>query len=366
MAKSDDASHGPSSFSDRVALVSVAALVVLSLLGSIMTIGDRLSSLGPVPGALFYALVAVLVVTGVVCPLVRIATHPVFSLYLLRRDGGQPDARRCRRLLNEVARNVDLNDEELERLESVRVSGEDIDDQTIAFYMDVLVPRMKAEVTNSAKAAFFATAISRSSLVDTVTMAALSLKLVRSIVECCGFRPCLPSLMKLYAKLTVTALVAGGIEELDLDDLIASLMGGAAGAKVSGALFSGVAQGTVNAFLIYRIGSMTIGYLCSQDGPARLSELKRSSYKDAMRMMETSGLLNDIADFIKEGMKTVAQSAATAARQTAKTVGKSAMDTVTTGATKFGEAIKGAATKVSRSGARLDSAQQVGEIAGEN
>ncbi len=362
MAHSEGRPRGTFTVFDRAALASAAALVLMSLIGSLLTIGDRLAAVGPALGAVFYTLVVVLIAAGVVYPLVKIAAHPVFSLYLLRKENGQADRRRCRSLINGISRNVELSEDERVRLESARDAGDEIDELTISFYRDVLVPRMKAEVKSSAKAVFFATAISRSSLVDTFTMASISLRLVQSVVAYCGFRPCFPSLMKLYAKIMVTALVAGGIEELDLDELIANLMGGAAGARVSGALFASVTQGTVNAFLMYRIGSMTIGYLCSEEGPARLSALKQASYKEAMRMMETSGLLNDISEFVKEGTKTVFQAATSATKQTAVNVGKSAIDAVSASASKFGDAIKGAASKVTGHGNKPDTIMSTRDV----
>ena len=313
--------------SAAVFLSSLAVLLALAVLSSILALGDRLSAAHPAFGIVFYLVLCLVAVLGIIVPVFRVASRPVFSLYRLRDERGRSRVLWCRRLRNNLLHNASLTQEELDELQRCPAMGEGEAEELIGFFEAHIVPRIE-QTKRSARFAFGATAVSQSSLVDAVTMLSVSFDLIRSIVEACGFRPSNLVVMRLYLRVMASALVAGGIEEMDLDTLLAGMVGGGTSARVSGLVVASAAQGFVNAFLVFRIGCITRRYLCAVDGPISMKEAKKGSYAEALSKMKSSGFMKDAATFVKEraaaaansvsqSVKTAAQDMGTAARETA-------------------------------------------------
>ncbi|MBM6999755.1 DUF697 domain-containing protein [bacterium] len=321
----------------RLAAVAAVVLVLLTVLGSVLTIGDHLMAASAVLGWAFYALVAVVVVAGVVYPVVQVARRPVFSLYQLRDESGHARRRHCRMLVDNLVQNTELTDDEVTYLESCLQAGDEADDLLIAFFNDRCLPQIDAQIRRHATTAFLATAISHSALVDTVTMLSVCLDLVRSVVTTCGFRPTRLGLARLYARVMLSALVAGGLDDADLDGLIGTALGGGTGARGAGIVLGSATAGLVDAFLVFRVGVITKRWLCAEDGPARMASIRRRSYGEALTMMRTSGFMSEVATYVRRGAAAAAGAAASA---------------VKTAATNATEAASEAARQVVRSGAR--------------
>ncbi len=318
--------------------VSLSTLLFLVVLSSVIALGDRLCAVHPILGALFYLVLLLVVVLGVVVPILRVASHPVFSLYRLRDEQERSRVRWCRRLRNNLLQNAPLSQEELEALS--RPEMESDSDALIAFFEAHVVPKIDGQIKRSAQFAFGSTAVSQSSLVDTVTMLSISFDLIRSIVETCGFRPSNLAIARLYLRVMASALVAGGIEEMDLETILAGLLGGGANARVSGLVMASAAQGFVNAFLIFRIGCILKRYLCASDGPVSMRDAKRGSYAEALSQMKSSGFMKEATDFVKERASAAASSVAHGVKAAAQDMGAAARETATAAATSFGNSLR--------------------------
>ena len=208
----------------------IVLLVVFSLLGGMLNVGDHLSLAHPALGWAFYIVLAALVIVGIVVPVVKVAKRPIFSLYQLRDEHGHAKRRWCKLLVDNLTANTELTDEERAELQGFLEKGDEADDLLIEFFEDHCIPKIDTETKRSASTAFFISAVSRSPLISTVTMLSVCLDLVRSIVEICGFRPTNLGLARLYTRVMLSALIIGGIEDADLSDLLGQLMGGGAGA----------------------------------------------------------------------------------------------------------------------------------------
>ncbi len=301
-----------------VVLVCLVILVALTVLGSVLNVGDHLMDANVVLGTLFYVLVGVVVVVGVVRPVIEVSRRPVFSLYQLRDEHGRAKRRHCRMLVDNLVNNAGLTPAQKSEVEGYLLAGDEADDLLIDFFKRTCVPQIDAECRRSATTAFFATAISHSALVDTVTMLSVCLELVRSIVQRCGFRPTNLGLARLYSRVMLSALIAGGLDDADLDGLMGQALGGGAGARGAGILLGSATSGMVSAFLTFRVGVITRDWLCSEDGPARMASIRRVSYGEALSMMRTSGFLQEVAGAVKRAAASAAGDVASAARSAAK------------------------------------------------
>lgn len=334
-----------------VVLVCVSMLVFLALLGSVLSVGDRLADVHVALGALFYVLVAVLVAVGMVYPVASVIARPVFSLYRLRDGRGGARRGLCKRFADGLEVSAGLDADERAELRACLDAGEGAGEALAAFFEKRVVPLLDLETKKAAKRAFFATAVSQSPLVDAVTMLSLNFSLVRSIVARCGFRPSAVALARLYARIMASALVAGGLEDMDLDGLLSGVFGGATGARASGALVASAGQGMVNAFFTYRVGVMTTRYLCAQDGPADVAALRRESYGEALALMRSSGFVGEVVDAVRRKAAQVAGEAAVVAKGAVAQAGRSARDTVAAAAATVGQAVRrGPFGRAARSG----------------
>lgn len=301
---------GASNVGRYVVIACVVLLIALTMLGGMMNVGDHLMTAHPALGWVFYGLIVVMVIVGVIVPVVKVAKRPIFSLYQLRDEQGHAKRRRCRMIVDNLVENTQLTDEEVVELEGYLEKGDDADDLIIAFFEKHCLSAIDSESKRAASAAFFVAAISRSPLVSTVTMLSICLDLVRAIVEICGFRPTNLGLARLYTRVMLSALIIGGIEDSDLSDMLGQLMGGGAGARAGGLVIGATAEGLVSAFLVFRVGVLTKRYLTAADGPVRMRSIRRASYREALSMMRSSEFMDNVTGSVKSVAGTVASSVA--------------------------------------------------------
>ena len=301
-----------------VVVACIVLLVAFTVLGSMLNVGDHLSEAHPVLGWVFYGLLVVLVIVGIIVPLVKVAKRPIFSLYQLRDEQGHAKRRRCQMLVDNLIANADLTDEEVIEVQGFLQKGDEADDLLIDFFNEHCTPKIDSETKRAATTAFFIAAVARSPLISMVTMLSICLDLVRNIVELCGFRPTNLGLARLYTRVMISALIIGGIEDSDLSDLLGQLMGGGAGARAGGIVLGATAEGLVSAFLVFRVGVITKRWLTAADGPERMSSIRRTSYREALALMRTSGFMTMVADTMKETTSSVASSAMRSVKDAAK------------------------------------------------
>ena len=332
----------------RLLVGAIIVLVVLSALGGILTVGDHLMGASPVLGGIFYAAIAILLIVGIGYPLVQISKRPVFGLYQLEQGSERQRDRHCAMLADNMLATGQLTAEQQALVTNALVSH---DSQTIAsIFRTTCMPLVNDRIKAAAKRSFLASAIARGALVEALTMASISLDLVRVIVEVCGFRPTKAGLARLYTRVMASALIAGGVEDMDLEQVFSEALGSGAGAKASGLLLGGATDGLVGAYLVFRIGVITRDYLFAQTEPVR-EQMRRASFGEAAQLMKDSGFIAEVAQWVKAGVTDVAKSAADGVSDFAK----SAAD----GVSDFAKATaSGAAGLVRSAGAGITSAAQ--------
>lgn len=301
----------------RIALPVAAfgLLVLLALIGSVVSLGNQLFSAHWILGAAFYLLVAALVAAGIVYPIVRTFSRPVFGLHKLH-EGSERSRRKYLRMLSENLQRANISGE---ARKSIPSGTDGVPAAEFAeLYRASLSPVVDLHVKEAAKASFTTTAISQAPAFDMISVLAVNLRMVRAIVEACGYRPSAPALLGLYVRAMKATLIAGGIEEMDLEEIV-TLIGGNAAIAASSVVLSSAAQGAANAYLTVRVGVITKALLFTEDGPADMRELRRDSYGGALSFLKNCGLVEDL----REAMA----SAAGAARDAAVAKAAEACDT---------------------------------------
>ena len=232
----------------------------------------------------FYGFVVFVIVVGIIYPIIRVFFAPVFSLNRLHDKKGRAKLRWCHRLVRNVVQNCDLTEEEKFEIRQCFINKkDDIDDAIIEFFRKNIAPKIYSEAFTTAKNVFIITAVSQKSFIDMIATATAHFSLVKRIVEICGFRPTMPKLIQLYTKVTVFSLIAGTLEEADLEDMIPSLTGTVIG-NVGGLLLASLVQGAANAYTTLRVAMITKHLLLDSEFSSK-KQIVQNASKDAHKML---------------------------------------------------------------------------------
>jgi hypothetical protein len=140
-------------------------------------------------------------------------------------------------------------------------------------------------VTQTASAVFLSTAVLQSGRLDVLVVFAAQTRLIWKIAHVYYQRPSLRDFVQLYANVASTALIAAGIEDIDVDVLIGTVFGSTV-AAVPGMhlLASSVLSGSANAFLTLRVGMITKEY-CRARTQVERKGLRRAATLQAAKLL---------------------------------------------------------------------------------
>ena len=284
-----------------VLFISLILLVLMGLISNAITIGDRLGSVHIVLEIIFYVLIAVVVLGGIVYPMVGVFFAPIFSLEKLHNADGTARRKWCKRLADNLLENVELTPEEQEQVKGFLKLEDETDDKLIEFFDRKISPRLDREIYDTAKKIFIVTAVSQNSVYDMLGMLSANFSLIKRITEICGFRPSNAQVLRLYIRVLAMTLVAGNLEEMNIEELIPLATEGALG-KAIGIVAASATQGAVNALTTLRMAAITKNYLLNADVSQTRKELRRKSYAEAFAILKNI-LKQGMNDKVKEPVK---------------------------------------------------------------
>ena len=127
------------------------------------------------------------------------------------------------------------------------------------------------------------TAICQNGRFDMLTVFAINLRMIKQLVERCGFRPSMANLSKLTINIFGTALIADGLENLKLEDIIPkSAMSAMGEIPMLGKALESMLDGAANALLTIRIGCVARRYLYSDGAFVTKDSIRSGAYKEAL------------------------------------------------------------------------------------
>lgn len=284
-----------------ILFISLMIIVAMTLVSNAIEIGERFGRVHIALEISFYVLIAIVVLGGIVYPLVGVFFAPIFSLEKLHNADGKARQKWCRRLANNLLENVDLTEEEQEQVKGFLKLEDETDDKLIEFFDRKITPELNHEIYDTAKKMFLITAISQNSVYDMLGMASANFSLIKRITQICGFRPNNAQVFRLYIRVLSITLIAGNLEEMNLEELIPMATEGALG-KALGIVAASATQGAVNALTTLRMASITKNYLLNADVSMTRKELRRKSYAEALGILKTimkQGMNEKVKDPVK-------------------------------------------------------------------
>ncbi|MFI3252219.1 MAG: DUF697 domain-containing protein [bacterium] len=276
-------------------LVGLGALFLLLMLilSSVLDIGEKLNKVSPVLEYVFYGVAGILVFFLVINPIRIIMFAPSLNI------SSKMDKKRKRKsVYKKVAKNIiannDLKEQELNSLKHY----ETFDDLKLAIdtcYNGTIKDNISDIIYRNAKTVMISTAISQNSTLDMYSVISINLKMIKEIVLASGFRPSYKNLGKLSVNVLTTALVAEGLENLNLEDVLPnSTMSTLGEIPFIKPLVSSIMQGAANGLLTLRIGFVCRRYLFAELGETK-QQIRVSAFKESVKMLPR--LIADVATF---------------------------------------------------------------------
>lgn len=143
-----------------------------------------------------------------------------------------------------------------------RLAGQELSTEThIEAALRTLDRQADSMVSDAASTVFLSTAVSQSGRLDGLVVLVAQCRLVWQVAHVYQQRPSPRQFVHLYANVATTAFVAGEIEDIDLEGLLATILGsGVAAFPGVQLLANSVVSGAANAFLTLRVGMIAKQY----------------------------------------------------------------------------------------------------------
>lgn len=266
--------------------LGVIVIFLLMLLSSVLGVGERLRNVHKYLEYSFYFLTVFLVYFLILRPVHIILFSPSFSIETTL----DKDSRKNRRVYKKVAKRLisrdDISDDLKDEIKASMKDSEQLKNSLYKAFNKQLKKEMNKTIRKNAKTVMISTAISQNGRLDLYTVMVVNLKMIKELVEMCGFRPNMKNLSKLTINVFTTALIAEGLENMDLNDLLPnSTMNMLGEIPLIKPLISSVIQGVSNALLTLRIGIVTRKYLFSDAKEITKEEIRRGALLEAAGML---------------------------------------------------------------------------------
>lgn len=253
-------------------------LFVLMLLSSVLEVGERLSNIHLYVSYVFYVLVFLIVYILLLRPMNIIAFKKPLRLHLDKEALKLKDYQKMKSILLDLAYVTDESKAKLKEAKTIEALKTLVD--------DLMNKVIKKEVMNiiktHAKTVMISTAISQNGRLDFLTVVVVNIKMISKIVEAIGFRPSYPELAKLIIQVMTTALVAEGLENIDLNDVLPQQTLNSIGEiPFIKPILSSTTQGISNALLTLRMGIVTREFLIPTKKATALGQVRKIAFLEA-------------------------------------------------------------------------------------
>ena len=268
-------------------VIAIGCLILFAiiLVSSLLEIGERFRNLADWGIYLeigFYILVLILIYLLIIRPIVIIVSSPDLSIVTTMDEMDSRAVAIYKKVAKNIVKNNELPQEEVLLLTEYKQNEELLINLNTVFNNSIK-SQLNKIIINNAKIVLISTAICQNPRIDTISVFTINLKMIKELVERCGFRPSMKNLSKLTIKVFGTALIAEGLNNIKLTDVIPANM--ISQVPIVGKALDSVAQGAINALLTLRIGCVTRRYLFT-DGTAVTKEaIQSQAFKESMLLI---------------------------------------------------------------------------------
>lgn len=270
-----------------ICAAALFAIVTISLVGNIITIGDKAAEIHPWVGWGFYIVLGLFVLRFIVWPTLKFLFTPEMK-------GDERD--RIEEMesdeLKSYIKKMSLTQQERDLFATAESDLEGV---------KMILKKRDEEATKLIRKAalnvFIVTGISQNGSFDIITAFGMNLQMINRIVNLRHRRPSFTQLLELYvviiASTLIISLTDNILDEIDTSELFGSVAGGLAKTLVSSSI-----NGAMNAYMTLRIGKMTMKYLelGSKNFKQNRSKIRREVRRSAIK---------EVPAIAKSGLETV-------------------------------------------------------------
>lgn len=245
-------------------LIGIGVLIVILMMitASVIQVGEQLKSIHEYAPYVFYGLVAILVYVLLIRPIVIILLSPSFSIDTTLDKNPKREYGVFKRVAKRLLEQEDLPDSIKENIKKSYSNPSALRDALQNAYIHHTKKKMNKIIREHAKTVMVSTAISQNGRLDFITVIVVNIKMIKELVLVCGFRPSFKNLAKLVINVFITALIAEGLENINIGDILPqSTMNMLGEIPLIKPIMSSVLEGVSNALLTLRIGIVTRKYL---------------------------------------------------------------------------------------------------------
>ena len=257
-----------------ICAAALFAIVTISLVGNIITIGDKAAEIHPWVGWGFYIVLGLFVLRFIVWPTLKFLFTPEMK-------GDERD--RIEEMesdeLKSYIKKMSLTQQERDLFATAEGDLEGV---------KMILKKRDEEATKLIRKAalnvFIVTGISQNGSFDIITAFGMNLQMINRIVNLRHRRPSFTQLLELYvviiASTLIISLTDNILHEIDTSELFGSVAGGLAKTLVSSSI-----NGAMNAYMTLRIGKMTMKYLelGSKNFKQNRSKIRREVRRSAIK-----------------------------------------------------------------------------------
>lgn len=271
-----------------LAAIGFIILFLLMLLSSVLDVGERLRNISKYLEYGFYALTIILVYALILRPVQIIAFSPTFSIQTTLDDEktSYKNYRLYKRVVRRLLDEAYLPDEEKQNLLATINDRVLLQENLNHAFNKYVKKEINKRIKKHAKTVMISTAISQNGRLDFFTVIVVNLRMIKELVQMCGFRPSYKNLSKLTVNVFTTALIAEGLENLDINDVLPqSTMNTLGEIPLIKPILSSFTQGMSNALLTLRIGIVTRKYLFTDAKEITKEKIRRDALLEAAKML---------------------------------------------------------------------------------
>lgn len=265
--------------------IGAILFLVLILLSSVLSLGDRLAEIGPWAEYSFYAVSALLFLLLVVRPILIVVLSPTFSMDSVFDE--KVHAEKNYHMYKKVAQNLLLEDylsaEQKEVLNASLGDPQELKVSLGAIFDEPVRKELNKLIVRHAETVFLSTAISQNGRLDLIAVLVINLRLIKELVVRCGFRPSYASLGRLAVSVLSSAVIAESLEDINFNEIFPN-----SSIKIFEevpflkTIVGSLGQGAGNALLSLRVGIICRNYLFMNLKGQTKAQIRKNAFAEAM------------------------------------------------------------------------------------
>ena len=274
--------------------IGVAIFFLIMLVSEVLATGERIGRIHKYLEYGFYGLSAILFFFLIVNPIRIILFSPSFSVVTVLDEENKRNFKVYKKIAENLVRNNYVTEEDKVALESTSTVPE-IREELVKVFNSTIKKEINKIIINNAKTVLISTAVCQNGKFDMLTVLSMNVKMIKEIVQKCGFRPGAVKLGKLSVNVISTALIAESLEGLDFNEIFPQTTSNSlSDIPLIKPIASSFVNGISNALLTIRIGVVTRKYLFS-DGKLNKSDIRVSAIKESLQMIPA--VIKDVITF---------------------------------------------------------------------